>query len=91
VVDGQSFALAYHADGSSVTAAFARAGGRSGDRLWNRLRATSVPGPSGWRFRATPVALATDPVSGQLGVAPLAIQTRLRVSGAVGVDAVELW
>ena len=88
-VNGQQFALAFHADGSPVSTAAPAARGEVVTVYGTGFGPTTTPRPLGLAVPASPALVATDPATAQLGDPAVAIQQMFAVPGQVGVDAIQ--
>jgi uncharacterized protein (TIGR03437 family) len=88
-IDGQSFALALHEDGTLVTPDLPAKQGELLTVYGTGFGPTDHARPFGFPVPATPPYLVVDPVSLQLGDSPLAVESAFALPGTVGVDAVQ--
>jgi uncharacterized protein (TIGR03437 family) len=89
IVNGQSFALAFHADGTLVTQTSLAQIGELLTVYGTGFGPTNPARPEGFAVPAAPVYTATDPVSVSAGSGTLAPSATFALAGSIGVDAVQ--
>ena len=89
IVNGQSFALAFHADGTLVTQTSLAQVGELLTVYGTGFGPTNPARPEGFAVPALPVYSAVDPVSVAAGSGTLAPSATFALAGSVGVDAVQ--
>jgi uncharacterized protein (TIGR03437 family) len=89
VVNGQTFALAFHADGTLVTQASPARIGELLTVYGTGFGPTNPGRPEGFAVPASPVYNVTDPVSVAIGSDTLTPSSAFALAGSVGVDAVQ--
>ena len=89
VVDGQTYALVLHADGSLVTAAAPAQQGELLTAYGTGFGPTSIPRPEGIAVPLTPPYLISDPVSIQVGTVVFTPVSAFAAPGQVGLDVVQ--
>jgi len=87
-IDGQTYALAVHADGSPVTPAAPAAIGEAITVYGTGLGATQPNRPDGFALPASPMFLLQDVPTVQLGGVAQQSLSAYALPGAIGVDAV---
>jgi uncharacterized protein (TIGR03437 family) len=90
VVDGQTYALVLHADGSLVTAAAPAQRGELLTAYGTGFGPTNIPRPEGIAVPPTPPYLISDPVSIQVGTVVFTPVSAFAAPGQVGLDVVQL-
>jgi uncharacterized protein (TIGR03437 family) len=88
-IDGQTFALALHADGSSVTPSAPVAGGETITVYGTGFGATNPARPAGFAIPNSPIYALVDAATIQLGSATLQVSNAFALAGSVGVDAIQ--
>jgi uncharacterized protein (TIGR03437 family) len=89
IVNGQSFALALHADGTLVTQTSLAVIGELLTVYGTGFGPTNPVRPEGFVVPALPVYSAVDPVTVSVGSGTLAPSATFALAGSVGVDAVQ--
>jgi uncharacterized protein (TIGR03437 family) len=89
IVNGQSFALAAHADGSAVTTASPAVLGELLTVYGTGFGPTSPARPEGFPVPQSPLCVALDPVSILAGPDTLSPVNTFAAPGSVGTDAVQ--
>jgi uncharacterized protein (TIGR03437 family) len=89
VVNGQTFALAFHADGTLVTQASPARIGELLTVYGTGFGPTNPSRPEGFAVPASPVYNVTDPMSVAVGSDALTPSSAFALAGSVGVDAVQ--
>jgi len=89
IVNGQSFALAFHADGTLVTQTSLAQIGESLTVYGTGFGPTNPARPEGFVVPASPIYTATDPVIVSAGSGTLAPSANFALAGSVGIDAVQ--
>jgi len=87
-IGGQSFALAFHADGSMISTASPATAGETIAVYGTGFGPTSPARPEGLPVAASPAILLQDAASVQVGGANFTAQSAQAVPGLVGVDEV---
>jgi uncharacterized protein (TIGR03437 family) len=88
-VNGQSMAVAFHADGSAVTSDSPAQQGETITIYGTGLGPTAPARPEGLPVASSPLVALTDLISVQVGGAQRAVQSAFAVPGAIGIDAVQ--
>jgi uncharacterized protein (TIGR03437 family) len=88
-VNGQSMAVAFHADGSAVTSDSPAQQGETITIYGTGFGPATPARPEGLPVASSPVVALTDPISVQVGGAQCAVQNAFAVPGAIGLDAVQ--
>jgi uncharacterized protein (TIGR03437 family) len=89
IVGGQSFALAFHADGTPVTQTSLAQIGELLTVYGTGFGPTNPARPEGFVVPASPVYAATDPVIVSAGSGTLTPSATFALAGSIGVDAVQ--
>ena len=89
VLDGQSYALVLHEDGSLVTPTSPAQKGELLTAYTTGLGPTDHPRPEGLPVPASPPYVVLDPVSVQVGTGVLAAENAFAAPGQVGLDLVQ--
>jgi uncharacterized protein (TIGR03437 family) len=89
IVNGQSFALAFHADGTLVTQTSLAQIGELLTVYGTGFGPTNPARPEGFVVPASPVYSAVDPVTVSAGSGTLTPSATFALAGSVGVDAVQ--
>jgi uncharacterized protein (TIGR03437 family) len=89
VVNGQSFALAFHADGTLVTQTSLAQIGELLTVYGTGFGPTNPARPEGFVVPASPVYAAVDPVTVSAGSGTLTPSATFALAGSIGVDAVQ--
>jgi uncharacterized protein (TIGR03437 family) len=89
IVNGQSFALAFHADGTLVTQTSLAQIGELLTVYGTGFGPTNPARPEGFVVPALPIYTATDPVTVSAGSGTLTPSATFALAGSVGVDAVQ--
>jgi len=84
-----SYALAYHQDGSMVTEASPAKAGELITVYGTGFGPTAPERPEGLPVPSSPVFVATDPITVQVGAANFTAQSAYALPGAVAIDAVQ--
>jgi uncharacterized protein (TIGR03437 family) len=88
-LNGQSYALVLHADGTLVTPDTPATIGELLTVYGTGLGPTTPTRPYGFAVPATPPYAVVDPVSVQVGTSTLTVEAAYALPGSVGVDAVQ--
>jgi len=88
-VNGQSVAVAFHPDGTAITADSPAQQGEIIMIYGTGFGPTTPARPEGLPVASSPAVSITDPISVQVGGAQCAVQNAYSVPGAIGVDAVQ--
>ena len=88
-LNGQSYALALHADGTLVTPDAPAALGELLTVYGTGFGPTTPTRPFGFPVPATPPYAVVDPVSAQVGASTLTVESAYALPGNIGVDAVQ--
>ncbi len=88
-INGQTFALALHADGSPVTPSAPVAAGETITVYGTGFGATNPARPAGLAIPSSPIYALVDPATIQLGSATLQVSNSFALAGSVGVDAIQ--
>jgi uncharacterized protein (TIGR03437 family) len=88
-INGQNFAVAVHADGSSVTPVAPAVPGETVTVYGTGFGATNPPRPDGFALPATPVYALVDTASVQVSGVTLPAAAAFALPGAIGIDAVQ--
>jgi uncharacterized protein (TIGR03437 family) len=89
IVNGQAFALAFHADGTLVTQTSLAQIGELLTVYGTGFGPTNPARPEGFVVPASPIYGALDPVTVSAGSGTLAPSATFALAGSVGVDAVQ--
>jgi uncharacterized protein (TIGR03437 family) len=89
IVNGQSFALAFHADGTLVTQTSLAQIGELLTVYGTGFGPTNPARPEGFVVPASPIYTAVDPVTVSAGSGTLTPSATFALAGSVGVDAVQ--
>ena len=88
-LEGQSYALALHADGTLVTPDAPAAIGELLTVYGTGFGPTTPTRPFGLPVPATPPYAVVDPVTAQVGTSTLTVESAYALAGSIGVDAVQ--
>jgi uncharacterized protein (TIGR03437 family) len=88
-VNGQSLAVAFHADGSAITSTAPAQQGETVTVYGTGFGPTMPARPEGLPVSASPQLVLTDPVTVQLGSATFTPVSGFAVPGVIGIDAVQ--
>jgi len=88
-VNGQAFAVIFHADGTPVTASSPATAGELLTLYGTGFGPTSSPRPVGFPIPNQPAFPITDPATVTLGNTTIAPQNAFAVPGQIGVDAIQ--
>jgi uncharacterized protein (TIGR03437 family) len=88
-VNGQSMAVAFHPDGSTITVGSPAQQGETIMIYGTGFGPTTPARPEGLAVASSPVVALTDPISVQVGGAQCAVQNAFAVPGTIGIDAVQ--
>jgi uncharacterized protein (TIGR03437 family) len=89
LVNGQSMAVAFHADGSAGTSDSPAQQGETITIYGTGFGPTAPARPEGLPVALSPLVALTGPISVQVGGAQCAVQSAFAVPGAIGIDAVQ--
>ena len=89
-INGQTFALALHADGSTITPSSPAAQGETITIYGTGFGGTTPARPAGLAVPSSPVYVLNDPASVQLNGVPLQVTSAFALAGSVGVDAIQV-
>jgi uncharacterized protein (TIGR03437 family) len=90
VVNGQSFIVAAHADGSSVTAASPAQAGETITIYGTGFGSSAPARPEGYPVPSSPPCVLQDAISATINGEPAAPSSAFAAPGAIGIDAVQV-
>ena len=88
-VNGQSMAVAFHADGSAITSDAPAQQGETVTVYGTGFGPTTPARPLGLPVASSPVVAVTDPATVQVDGATFTVPNAFAVPGSIGVDAVQ--
>lgn len=88
-INGQTFALAFHADGSTVTPSAPAVAGETITVYGTGFGITSPARPIGFAVPASPAYTLVDSPTVQLSGATMPVVTAFALSGGIGLDAIQ--